>query len=397
MATLTAIGSTSARTLPRLSPAARAARWNEEDLRRAVELLQRRALGHGVAVPAAVVDAIVRLGLQPDVQAALRGRNDPEEAVRDLATRYAFQALMVDGQSFDALDPLSQALISRTLDLIYKRARQVAEHSGEDPLDEDLGLLLSICKSLAHYVPKKPMGAHISWKLRHYEGAVSRAMRQIENLVRYPEVTEAFVAYVLDAPVPDVLKAHLLQLARGGGRSGVEPEAVIRFFALPATVAFVRRFASSVQTARTLYDAEEYAGLPWQGRRRLPAGHRQGYLEAALARCERRNEVSLDTEDYDLHDLARPARATELSTSPQPEALRRESFERWLTRRALDERPEDRLWQTAGQLYVHGLTADEIVARGLAGEEEVTAARQRVEALCANTDVWQVWLAATLG
>jgi hypothetical protein len=287
--------------------------WTEAGLRRGVAALQQGMLGrlgrpgdrdHWVALE------IVELGMRPEIAAALRGRQDPQEAVRDLATRYAFQALMGEGRAFHDLDRMSQALIQGTLDIIYKRAAQVAARLGEDPLDEDPGLLLSICKSLSRYVPKRPMGAHISWKLNHYESAVCRAMRQIENLVTRPEVVEPFVACVLDAPLPDVFKAQLLQLARGGGRSGLNYEAVIRFFALPATVDFVKDFAGAVQTARTLYTEDEYAGIPWRGARRLPANRRQGYLEAALAQIERAGEASLDTGDFDLHDLVNrePAR-----------------------------------------------------------------------------------------
>jgi hypothetical protein len=282
--------------------AERAVHWTEEALRRAVTSLGRQLAGDD-GVSAAVIDAVVALGQQPEILSALRQRRDPEEAVRDLCTRHAFAALMVAGQPFYTLDSMSQALIQHTLQRIYQRAAQVARCSGEDPLDEDPGLLLSICKCLSRYVPRRPMGAHISWKLRHYEGAVSRAMRQIENLVKRPEVSEPFVAHVLTTDLPQVFKAQLLQLARGGGRSGLDYATVIRFFALPATVTFVKRFAGTVQTARTLYDEEEYWQVTWRGRRRLPAKRRQGYLEAALASLERPHEVSLDVNALDMHDL----------------------------------------------------------------------------------------------
>jgi hypothetical protein len=376
--------------------------WTEPMLRQAVQALQQRVT-RSAAGPArhrqtdsrsAVVDEIVRLAMQPDIQAALRGRRDPEEAVRDLATRYAFQRLMVQGQPFDQLDPLSQALVRRTLDLIYQRAFQIAERTGEDPLDEDPGLLLSICKSLSRYVPRRPMGAHISWKLRHYEGAVSRVMRQIEHLVRCPEVTESFVAYVLDAPLADDVKAHLLQLARGGGRSGVDPEAVIRFFALPATVAWVKRFARTAQTARTLYAEAEYGDLPWAGKRRLPANRRQGYLDEALARVARRDDLSLDSSDVDFHDVLEDPRTGEVTALTDARVLHKESFEEWVTRRALEERPDDPLWQAAELLYVRCLSSDEIIVGGMSSEETVTAARKRMEALQANPDVWRAWMAA---
>jgi hypothetical protein len=371
---------------------ARVQPWTETWLQQMVARLLRRVVGSSPSGEGQhVVDEIVHLGMQPDVLIALRGRRDRQEAVRDIATRYAFQALMEQGRAIEELDPLSQALIRRTLDVIYKRARQVEWRVGEDPLSEDPNLLLSICKSLGRYVPRKPMGAHITWKLRHYESAVSRAMRQIENLVRLPQVTGPFVTYVLDAGVPDVLKAHLLQLARGGGRSGMDYEAMVRFFALPATVAFVKRFAGDVQTARTLYAEEEYESIPWCGQRRLPAKRRQGYLEAALARFERVEEVSLDAEDLDMHDLLPADRAW-----PGASALHNESFAAWVTRRALEARPDDPLWQAGDLLFVRGLSPGEIVKRGLAEPEMVAAAQERVEALQADPDVWQAWMAATL-
>lgn len=367
--------------------------WTEPMLRQSVEALQRQACRDGDRDgdrDERAVGDIVRLGLRPEIQAALRGRRDAPEAVRDLATRYAFEALMTQGRAFHELDAMSQALIQRTLDIIYKRAAQVTKRAGEDPLDEEPGLLLSICKCLSRYVPKRPMGAHISWKLQHYESAVSRAMRQIENLIRRPEVTEQFAAYILDAAIPDVFKAQLLQLARGGGREGVNYEAVIRFFTLPATVEFVKGFAGKVQTARTLYAEDEYHGMAWQGQRRLPIERRQGYLEAALAQFERQQEVSLDTDDFDLHDVvgARPTWSTD--------AMRSESFEVWITRRALEARPDDPLWQAGEHLFVKGLPLDEIVARGLADRETLAAAQERMESLRADPDMWRAWMAETM-
>jgi hypothetical protein len=278
------------------------AAWTEASLRQAVEALQRQ-MSQRSGASGAVVEDIVRLGLQPDVLAALQQRRDPEEAIRDLATRHAFAAIMGQGRPFHALDGLSQALIQRTLDLIYRRADEVAERTGEDPLDEDAGLLLSLCESLSRYVPKKPMGAHISWKLHHYEGAVRRAMRQIEHLVGLPELAAALPGYILEAALPEVVKARLLSWLRGSDQAGLTCEAIVRFFALPATVEFVKRFAGTVQTARTLYAEEEYEGIAWHGPRRLPERRRQGYLEAALASLERRDEESLDSSGFDLHDL----------------------------------------------------------------------------------------------
>lgn len=367
--------------------------WTEPWVRQVVKKLAQEALtpsgnGHGLGT---AVSGIVQLAMQPDVLAALRGRSDPEEAVRDVATRYAFAALIAEGRSFHQLDSLSQAMIQRTLDVIYKRAFQVAEYTGEDPLDADPRLLLSLCKNLSCYRPGKPMGAHISWKLRHYEGAVSRAMRQIQHLVRCREVTEAFVAHVLEVSMEDELKAGLLQLARGGGRSGLDCKAVIRFFARPETVAFVRRFADTVQTARTLYCEEEYQGLDWKGKRRLPNQRRQGYLEAALASLERLNEDSLDREGLDLHSLLVDESAPATGTG-----IHDESFEIWVVHQALEERPEDPLWQAAALLYIQKLPSQELLAEGLATAEALDLARQRMEELRANPDVWQAWMEATL-
>jgi hypothetical protein len=228
--------------------------------------------------------------------------------------------------------------------------------------------------------------------LDHYESAVSRAMRQIEHLVKYPEITGPFAIHVMDAAVPDVFKAQLLQLARGGGRAGLNYEAVIRFFALPDTVEFVKQFADTVQTARTLYAEDEYDGVAWRGRRRLPARRRQGYLEAALSRIERGREVSLDTEEFDLHDLveAQPV-------WPSADSMHRESFEVWITQHALEARPDDLLWQAGALLFIHDLPPDEIVARGLATRETLAAVQKRMEALQADPDTWRAWMTTTIG
>jgi hypothetical protein len=383
--------------------------WAEPALRQAVEAFQEevfRQLDPGPDGRSAddrrVVEEIVRLGMQPDILDALRGRSDPHEAIRDLATRYAFEALMVKDRAFPELDPLSQALIRRVLDVIDKRACQVAKRTGEDPREEDPDLEFSICGSLSRYVPRKPMGAHITWKLRHYEGAVSRAMRQIENLVKRPEVTGPFVAYVLDAPALDALKAQLLQLARGGGRRGLDYEAVVRFFALPETVAFVKRFAATVQTARTLYAEDEYAGIAWQGRRRLPADRRQGYLEVAIAELTRPQNVSLDgseddTDDgSDWHDVIPDAAAVNRAWG-RIDLLHKEPFERWITRHAIEAQPHDPVWRVAELRFIRGLTPDEIVAQGLADRETLAAVQRQMDAFRADPDVWHVWVSTTMG
>ena len=165
----------------------------------------------------AVVEKIIALAQQPDLLTALRKRKDAQEAVRDLVIRYAFQLMLAEGWDSADLDALSRAMIQRTLDVIYKRAAQVARKVGEDPLSAEPELLLRLCESLARHTLHQPVGAHIQWKLEHYESAVSRAMRQVKHLVTRSEITEAFVAFVLAADTPKatgVLNAQLLHLAR---------------------------------------------------------------------------------------------------------------------------------------------------------------------------------------
>ena len=391
--------------------------WTEPLLHQAVETLYRHTVKHPSVdmVARCAVAEIVRLGLRPDLLAALRHRRDPEEAVRDLATRYAFGELMEKGRAFQELDALSQALVQRTLETIYRRAEQVERRTGTNPLEADSGkrpLLLTLSAEIARHTLRRPIGRHIQWKLNHPETAVSRAVRQIEHLVRHTAVREDFVAYVLAAAVPegivpvdrtgDEFKAGLLLLARGGGRSAVDYEATIRFFALPETVAFVRRFADRVQTARTLYTEESYQGVPWEGRR-LPANCRQDYLGAALAEMERTRQRSLTPTAADAEDEDRlTARSTQvfgldnedvcdLIEADQPAHLR-EPFAAWLTRQALAHRPADPLWQAAALLYLHQLAPEEIAAQGLAASEAVTAAQDKVEALRADPEVWRIWL-----
>ncbi len=405
---------------PKLSPrySLPHSEWDETQLRRRVVALSGRLLGGGWTTDARqmrAISAIVHLGAQPALQAALRGRADLDEATRDLATRYAFERLMTAGEPYETLDPLSQRLIQRTLTRLYAQAERQESSFGENPLDEDPGLLLSLCRSVAGYVPHKPLGGHLTWKLAHYEGAVSRAMRQIENLVRTPAVTEAFVAFVLAAELPEELrvrveetgadgaaafKARLALLARGGGRSGLDPVATIRFFALPATVAFVKGFAATVQPARTLYAEEEYAALPWAGKRALPREHRQGYLEAALWQLERQQQAKSGTlpPDPDESDEADdPAQADPAAQVPLAAALRSRTFERWVVETALEHRPDDPFWRAAALRYVRRLTTAEILRTGLADEPTLEAVAARLAELRADDDLWQSWLAATIG
>ncbi len=394
--------------------------WTAALLRKHLVALCRHLLGAagGWTTDARLLRAlpeIVHLGLQPAMQAALRGRLDVDEAVQDLATRFAFQKLMTEGQPCEALDPLSQALIRRTLARLYGQAAALERSIGENPLDEDPGLLLSLCRTIAGYVPHKPLGSHISWKLAHYEGAVSRASRQIENLVRTPAVTEDFVAFVLAAELTEeirmrceetggaagvaVFKARLALMARGGGRSGLDPVALVRFFALPATVAFVKRFAATVQPARTLYADEEYAGLAWAGRRALPREHRQGYLEAALWQLERQQQAKsgLQSPDPDeLDESADPARVDRAAQDGLAAALRSRTFECWVVETALEHRPAEPFWQAAELLYVRRLTNAEILRAGLADAATLEAVTVRLAELAADDDLWQSWLEETL-
>jgi hypothetical protein len=248
------------------------------------------------------------------------------------------------------------------------------------------------------------MGSHLQWKLEHCESAVSRAMRQIKHLLTRPEVTEPFVGFLLDELSASVagpeLKAQLLQVARGGGLRGIDYEATIRFFAHPEVVAFVKRFAETVQTARTLYVEEEYVEIAWKGRRRLPRGRRQGYLDEALAEVERPHNFRLDgyddaDEDTDgRHELL--GRAPVSPAAERSRRLRGENFEAWVTCCALEARPEDPLWQVAQWLYIEGLSNEEVVARGLAERKMVEAVREYLAALRADENVWHLWMATTL-
>jgi hypothetical protein len=394
--------------------------WSPEFVQAGLMALCRRTIGSaGIAMGGEMLiealTAIARRAEQLTVQTALRERKDLDEAIADLAIGYAFAQLVGAGLPFHKLDLLSQTLVQRTLQQIYGRAERLERSFGENPLDEDPGLLLSLCRSLADYTPHKPVGGHIAWKLAHYEGAVSRAMRQIENLVRTPAVTEAFVAFVLGVELPAeirqrleetgraegvaIFKARLAAMARGGGREKLDPVATIRFFALPATVAFVRQFAATVQPARTLYVEAEYAGLTWQGKRSLPQARRQGYLEAALWQLERQQQATgralLPREDAaddpEERELADPAAHERVAG-----ALRSRSFACWVVETALERRPDDPLWRAGELRYVRGLTTAEIVAAGLADAATLAAVTLRIAELEADDDLWQGWLEATL-
>jgi hypothetical protein len=69
----------------------------------------------------------------------------------------------------------------------------------------------------------------------------------------------------------------------------------------------------------------------------------------------------------------------------------------WVTRHALEIRPHDPLWQAGELLFIRRLSLDEIEAQGLADHETLIAVQERIEALRANTDVWNAWMATTMG
>ena len=261
--------------------------------------------------PQHIMVEIIDLACQPDIWAALQNRRDPQEAMGDVATRYAFSQLMVEKRDYRELDDLSRQLIHERLDNIHRRAANLALRRGEDPLIVEPGLLFKICEHLANYVPIKPMGVYIHGELNRPENEVMRAMRQIKNLVTHERVREAFIAFMLDASADDELKGQLLQMARSGRLSGVNYEATIIFFAQPETMAFVLRFADRVQTARTLYCQEAYrCNVPADGLlsdpvfRRLMIAHlEEAPLDAGLRRRIvhelQQPEPCLDTESME--------------------------------------------------------------------------------------------------
>ncbi|MBN1920782.1 MAG: hypothetical protein JW892_06020 [Anaerolineae bacterium] len=373
-----------------------------EEIRQALIALRQRVS----AAPLTAADqqaqaAIIKLSQVPEIATALAGRRDHREALRDLAIRYAFEQLMVERRALGELDLLSQALVKRTFDIIEMRARQVERRRGENPIDVEPKLLMALAESIARYVPRKPLGGHIQWKLNHCESAVSRAMRQVAYLVTRDAVTESFVDFVLSSPAAPQLQAQLLHLARGGGLTGVDYAAVIRFFALPETVAWVKRFASTEQTARTFYAEVEYTEMAWCGKRKLPVGRTQGYLEAALAELQQSRDVWLDhlpeddDDDDDRHERLGDAEEY-LQQEGQHGLLHRESFEAWLVHQALATRPDDALWNAAAWRYVEGLPAAAIVERGLTDANTLAAAEARLAELRADPDIWQIWVENTI-
>jgi hypothetical protein len=395
--------------------------WSESWLRHQLAVLRHAVLGpeaehaERLGHHTYATTAIIRISQQPEMRRALQGRRDPGEAVRDLATRYAFEALMIHGRPLQELDRLSQALIQGTLADMHHRAEKIELRLGENPLDADDQLLVKICESLARYVPCKPMGGHIAFKLGRPESAASRAMRQIQHLVQDPRVCDHFVAHVLQADLSarvrqrleaideddhaaDRFKARLALLARGGGLQDLDWEATIRFFAQPETVAFVKGFAGTVQPARTLYAEEEYCEIAWQGKRQLPARRRQGYLERALAQVERPHQRSLDVREHDDgpsgDGTGSPGWYETLAAAPDRYDLdghTGQSFEAWVVETALDHAPDDPVWQAGGLIIARGLAAEAVLAQNLADHTTVMALQQRLAELRATPEVWAAW------
>ncbi|MBN1877866.1 MAG: hypothetical protein JXA33_26835 [Anaerolineae bacterium] len=367
--------------------------WTESNIRQTILHLRRAALGAASATldDNRAVEAIVQLARQTKIYQALRQRRDPPEvALRDVATRYAFDRLLNQHQAVYELDALSRAMVHHTITLIYRYADEIQRCTGEDPLDADPKLWTYLCKTVACYVPRIPLGAFILGKLRRYESAVSRAMRQIKTLVTHPKIAAAFCEYVLDVHISAILKAQLLQIARGGGVSGVNYPEIIRFFADPETVTFVKRYANTVQTAYTLYARNEYYDVVWQGRK-LRADVHWGYLEAALAQIQPAEMESLDDDEaFDLHTIVGETQDNDL------DYLHREPFEVWVVRCALEHRPDDPLWQAARWHYLEHLSPAAIITRGLSTQEMLAAAQARIEALRADTEIWHLWMQSTL-
>ena len=416
------------------------AAWSEPALRQAVQALWSATIdvayprGHAVpawgqAEAAATVEAIVQLGLQAEIQTALNERCDTAEAIRDLATRYAFAQAVNCPHA--PLDHLSQVMVARTLARIDQAAERAARMLGENPLDEDQGLVQSLYTSIAKFEPRKPIWRHIQYKVGRYESAASRCIRQIANLVHEPRVRCAFAefanahvqvahlpAYLVTLLVNGVAAAEtadatapmhpqdaaskavqefrqgLIRMARGGTRTGLPVEATIRFFALPETVGFVKQFATWLQPARTLYAVAECADLPWAGRK-LPATCRWGYLEAALAQFERQHPAAAFTPDDDGDGGSREPADLQAETR-LARVLHSATFPQWVVATVLEAHPADPFWQVMALLYRDELPPAAVIAAGQADAATVAAAQARMAALQADPELWQTWLETTL-
>ncbi|MCW5853914.1 MAG: hypothetical protein KIT87_27860 [Anaerolineae bacterium] len=380
-------------------------------LRQAVVDLQREVIGRENAD---VTAAIVAFGTQPDLWAAMCQRADRKVAVQDLIVRRAFELLYVHQRSIHELDGLSQRLVAHTLDLIYTLADAAGEQHGANPLDVDDRLLMELGEQISHHTLHKSLAAHIRFRMARPEDPVREFVQKFEYLVTRPEIADAFVAFVHTVVLPRPFRASLRQLAAGenahktddrleqefraqlqsvarGDRGvHVHPEAIIRFFALADTVAFVKRFADRQQTARALYAADEYDDVPWRGARRPQRGMRQGFLDRALAQVEARCQTALDTEDGDRHELIGADEEDSL-----PEVRVAASLPEWITRTALTRAPQDPLWRASQLLYIEGLTPERITAYHLAAPETLAQAQAQMHALLADPAVQRAWQAAT--
>ncbi len=388
--------------------------WAGAWFRQAVAALHREVTGRDNP---RVTDALVAYATQPALWAALCGRSDRQAAVRDVVVRRGLELVYTCGEQ--ALDELSRTLVTHTLALIQTRAEAEAQRHGLDPLDADDRLLIELTEQLAQHTLRKPLLAHIHFRLRRPEDPVREFMQKVQYLVARTALSEPFVAFVQTVPLPAEFRAclrelasgadaqktddrlaaefraRLLALARGAKESEVRlhPEAVVRFFALPATVEFVKSFADRVQTARALYAADDYADIAWHGHRKPQCTMRSGFLDRALAQIEARYHLALDSGDSDRHELT----ADQATVDDPTERLPLEpttSLPAWITRTALGAAPDDPVWRANKLLFVDGLSPETILAGRLASPEALNEAQVRMQALVANPQVMEAWEAA---
>lgn len=397
-------GATASASTPR---AAGAEAW----ARQAIADLQRELTG---SENQQASEAILAFASQPAIWDALCQRPDRHVAVQDLIVRRAFEMLYSQKRSIHDLDLLSQHLVTHTLDLIERLAEEAGQRYGLNPLEADDRLLFELGEQISRHTLHKSLAAHIRFRLSRPEDPVREFMQKFQYLVTQPEVSEAFVAFAATVRLPrgfvaqlrrlatddDALKpderlaaefrARLQATARGDKGLAPAPEAVVRFFALPETVAFVKGFAHCRQTARALYAAEEYEDIPWQGKRRLQCTLRQGFLERALDQVVSRHLDSLDAGEGDRHELIGVAEDESL-----PDIRLGDSLAEWITRTALGVAPEDPLWRASKLLFVDKLAPETITRQRLASTEALASAQAQMQALLANPAVQQAWHAAT--
>jgi hypothetical protein len=168
-------------------------------------------------------------------------------------------------------------------------------------------------------------------------------------------------------------------------------------------VAFVKQYAATLRPARTLYAEEEYAGLPWLGKR-LPADRRQGYLEAALAQMLRPYDRSLDfrepggaatgddSGDQHWHErIPGPADRYDLDGGDG------ESFEAWVVNTALSHAPADPVWRVGELVYCCGVAPQTLLAHEVVDAQTLADLESRLAGLRANPTVQQAWQEACAG